>query len=100
MVAQLAARSCGDFEVTGSNPTIRWETFGLNPQTRSSRISRFPPKVGPDQPVVYTKKNRRNFKSKVICFDLLPMSYDLLGSGEYDLQSYLSKDRNTCLERS
>src|SRR2546430_10655829 len=56
MVAQLAARSCGDLEVTGSNPTIRWETFGLNPQTRSSRISRIPPKVGPDQPVVYTKK--------------------------------------------
>src|SRR3954466_1839138 len=58
MVAHLAARSCGDIEVTGSNPTIRWETFGLNLQTRSSRISRIPPKVGPDQPVVYTKKNQ------------------------------------------
>src|SRR5436189_5884343 len=58
MVAQLAARSCGDLEVTGSNPTIRWETFGFNPQTRSSRISRIPPKVGLDQPVVYTKKKK------------------------------------------
>src|SRR3954468_15772760 len=34
----------------------RWETFGLNPQTRSSRISRIPPKVGLNQPVVYTEK--------------------------------------------
>src|SRR3954466_13422517 len=39
MVAQLAARSCGDLVVTGSNPIIRWETFGLNPQTRSSSVS-------------------------------------------------------------
>ena len=31
IVAQLAA---GDLEVTGSNPTTRWETFGLNPQIR------------------------------------------------------------------
>ena len=46
VVAQLAARSYGDLEVTDSNHTIRWETFGLNLQTRSSRISRIPPKVG------------------------------------------------------
>src|SRR3954471_5553566 len=67
MVAQLAARSCGDLEVMGSSPTIRWETFGLNPQTRSSRISRIPPKVDPDQPVVYTKKKKNisNMKHEV-----------------------------------
>src|SRR3954465_13932666 len=63
MVAQLAARSCGDLEVMGSDPTIHWETFGLNPQTRSSRISRIPPKVGPDQPVVYTKKKKLTVKN-------------------------------------
>src|SRR4051812_25688505 len=56
MIAQLAAWSCDDFEVMGSNPTIRWATFGLNPHTRSSRISRISSKMGPDQPVVYTKK--------------------------------------------
>src|SRR5436189_4881503 len=44
---ELVARSFGDLVVTGSNPTIRWN-FGLNPQTRSSRISRIPPKVSPD----------------------------------------------------
>ena len=46
VVAQLAAQSCGDLEITGSNPIIRWETFGLNPQARSSRISPISPKTG------------------------------------------------------
>src|SRR3954470_14114472 len=77
MLAQLAARSCSDLEVTGSNPTIRWETFGLNPQTRSSRISRIPPKVGPDQPVVYTKKKKKkrlsnlHFQSKSTAINVM-----------------------------
>ncbi|XP_042032220.1 probable LRR receptor-like serine/threonine-protein kinase At3g47570 [Salvia splendens] len=39
----LAARS---YEVTGSNLATRWQTFGLNPQTRSNMISRIPPKAG------------------------------------------------------
>ena len=51
-----SARSSGNLEVTDSNPATRWETFGLNPQAWSSRISRIPPKDEFGTPVVKPKK--------------------------------------------